>query len=104
MKLFIIIIFISFSGLISSAQPVRIMIATSGQNNNTESFVELIDSFEGIEYEVFVQPDANQKLAKDLAKDFDVLVFYDEWQDISDEEKRAYLQLTEKGKPFLFIH
>lgn len=104
MKPFIIVIFISFSGLISIAQPVKIMVATSGHNDNSKSFIELIDSFEGVEYEVFIQPDANQKLAKDLAKDFDVLVFYDKWQDISDEEKRAYLQLTEKGKPFLFIH
>jgi hypothetical protein len=51
-----------------------------------------------------MQPKANQKLANDLAKDYDVLVFYDMWKSISDTEKSAYLKLTQQGKPLLFLH
>ena len=58
----------------------------------------------GVEYEHFIQPEANRNIANGKADDFDLLVFYDMWQQISDSEKQAYLNLTLKGKPMLFLH
>jgi hypothetical protein len=80
------------------------MLVTGGHGFDTLQFFEMFDTLEGIEYEHFQQPKANEKLTKDLAEDFDVLVFYDMWQPISESEKNAYLQLTRQGKPFLFLH
>ena len=90
--------------MFSAAQPVKIMLVTGGHAYDSIQFFELFDSLEGIEYEHFQQPKANEKLVKDLAKDFDVLVFYDTWQTISTDEKNAYMRLAENGKPFLFLH
>ena len=104
MKQFLIVILISFSELFSFAQPVKIMLVTGGREFDSSKFLELFDSFKGIEYELYQQPAANQKIANDMAKDFDVLVFYDEWQNISENEKAAYLNMAENGKPFLFLH
>jgi len=59
---------------------------------------------EDIEYEHFVQPHANEAIKNGEVKKFDVLVFYDMWRDISEEEKMAYIDLTIQGKPFLFLH
>ena len=86
------------------AQPVKIMVVTGGHSYDTLQFFEMFDALKGIEYEHFQQPKANQKLVKDHAKDFDVLVFYDMWKSISEAEKSAYLKLTTEGKPFLFLH
>ncbi len=102
-KCFLVLIFFIF-GFFISAKPVKIMLVTGGHAFDTIQFFEMFDSLAGIEYEHFNQPKANEKLVKDLAKDFDVLVFYDMWKTISEKEKAAYLKLTEQGKPFLFLH
>lgn len=92
------------SVIILHAQPIKIMIVTGGHSYDTLQFFEMFDALPGIEYQHFQQPKANQKLVKDLAEDFDVLVFYDMWKSISEAEKSAYLKLTQQGKPFLFLH
>ncbi|MCF6358351.1 MAG: ThuA domain-containing protein [Draconibacterium sp.] len=102
-RIFPILIFL-ISGLIINAQPIKIMLITGGHDFDEAEFFEMFDDMEGVEYEHFEQPKANKKLAKDLAADFDVLVFYDMWKTISEKEKVAYLKLTEQGKPFLFLH
>lgn len=92
------------SVLILNAQSVKIMLVTGGHSYDTLQFFEMFDALKGIEYVHYQQPKANQKLVKDLAEDYDVLVFYDMWKTISDAEKSAYLKLTNQGKPFLFLH
>ena len=86
------------------AQPIKVMVVTGGHGYDTLQFFEMFDALPDIEYEHFQQPKANSKLVKDLAEDFDVLVFYDMWKSISETEKNAYLRLTQQGKPFLFLH
>ena len=102
-RIFLPIIFI-VSVLAIQAQPIKIMLVTGGHAYDTIQFFEMFDALTGIEYEHFQQPKANNKLAKDLAKDYDVVVFYDMWKSISALEKNAYIQMTKKGKPLLFLH
>jgi type 1 glutamine amidotransferase len=92
------------SVIILHAQPIKVMVVTGGHSYDTLQFFEMFDALPGIEYEHFQQPKANQKLVKDNAEDFDVLVFYDMWKGISEAEKSAYLKLLNQGKPFLFLH
>lgn len=99
---FFILLF--FSGFLLKAQSINVMLVTGGHAFDTVQFFELFDAIEGIEYEHFQQPKANAEIANGLAEDFDVLVFYDMWKNISEREKSAYIQLTEQGKPFLFLH
>ncbi|MCD6354222.1 MAG: hypothetical protein J7L95_01615 [Prolixibacteraceae bacterium] len=100
--LFLLIAF-SFSFTLH-AKPIKIMLVTGGHAFDTIQFFQLFDSLEGIEYEYFTQPAANQALVKGVAHRFDVLVFYDLWNTITEEQKRAYIKLTNEGKPFLFLH
>lgn len=104
MKRFFLLFILFISVIILNAQPIKIMVVTGGHSYDTLQFFEMFDALKGIEYEHFQQPKANQKLVKDLAKDFDVIAFYDMWKSISDAEKSAYLKLTQQGKPFLFLH
>jgi len=99
----ITLIFI-ISGFLIKAQSINVMLVTGGHAFDTIQFFELFDAIEGIEYEHFQQPGANAEIADGLAEDYDVLVFYDMWETISEREKAAYLKLTKQGKPFLFLH
>jgi len=80
------------------------MLVTGGHAFDTLQFFQLFDSFDDIDYEHFAQPEANAEIANGKANDFDVLVFYDMWNEITPAEKSAYLKLTKQGKPFLFLH
>lgn len=101
-----ILLFFAVSVFIGAAQaqPVKVMLVTGGHEFDTLQFFQLFDEMTEIEYEHFAQPDANNAIANGRAEDFDVLVFYDMWKNISPDEKAAYLKLTKDGKPFLFLH
>lgn len=102
-RICLFLIFFS-SVYIGSAQPVKIMLVTGGHAFDTVQFFEMFDALPGIEYDHFQQPKANNKLVKDFAKDYDVVVFYDMWKSISALEKNAYQRMTNEGKPLLFLH
>ncbi|NQU55426.1 MAG: ThuA domain-containing protein [Bacteroidetes bacterium] len=104
MKRILLILIFLIPGYLIHAQPIKIMLVTGGHSFDTEEFFEMFDELKGIEYIHFEQPKANEELVKNLAKDFDVLVFYDMWKTILVEEKDAYMKLTKEGKPFLFLH
>lgn len=104
MKQIILLFLFLFAFNVCKSQSVKIMLVTGGHAFDTLQFFQMFDSMEGIEYDHFVQPEANKKLEKDLAKDYDVLVFYDMWKTISNAEKSAYIKLTKQGMPLLFLH
>jgi type 1 glutamine amidotransferase len=104
MKQIYLLSFFLISIVFVHAQPIKVMVITGGHSYDTLQFFEMFDALPGIEYEHYQQPKANQKLVKDLAEDFDVVVFYDMWKSISEVEKSAYLKLTHQGKPLLFLH
>lgn len=101
--LLILPLFLLFSSLANS-QTLHLMIVTGGQDYDSLEFFQMFDAMNEVEYEHFVQPEANRRIAKDRAKDFDLIVFYDQWQDINEDEKMAYLKMAEQGKPMLFLH
>jgi len=86
------------------SSPINIMLVTGGHAFDTLQFFQMFDSLDGITYTHYAQPGANQAIAAGEAEKYDVLVFYDMWQNISEAEKNAYIKLTREGKPFLFLH
>jgi len=103
-KYLITLIALFFGVFCVTAGPVRVMLVTGGHNFDSISFFQMFEGMEDIEYEHFVQPHANEAIKNGEAEKFDVLVFYDMWRDISEAERKAYLDLTIQGKPFLFLH
>ena len=104
MKQFFLLVFFNFLFFLLNAQPVNVMLVTGGHSYDTIQFFQLFDSLDEIEYTHFPQPEANKALADKKWKNFDVLVFYDMWQQISEKEKQAYLEMTRQGVPMLFLH
>lgn len=104
MKQIVLLFVFVLSIFIGKSQTIKVMLVTGGHAYDTLQFFQMFDALDGIEYEHFAQPRANKELVKGTADNFDVLVFYDMWNEISKEEKAAYLNLTKKGMPFLFLH
>lgn len=86
------------------SQPIKVMLISGGHSYDSVAFFNLFDSLAGIEYEHYTQPLANNQLVKGITDQYDVLVFYDMWKLISKEEKEAYIELTRRGIPMLFLH
>ena len=104
MKQFFLLVAFHFLFFFLNAQPVKVMLVTGGHSYDTVQFFQLFDSLAEIEYEHFSQPNANKVLTEEKWKNFDVIVFYDMWQNISEQEKLAYIEMTRQGKPMLFLH
>lgn len=102
-KLMLFFLFSSFISVIC-AQPIKIMLVTGGHSFDTVQFFQLFDQMDDVEYEHYAQPEANKAISDGRGEDFDVMVFYDMWEEISSDQKAAYLKLTKQGKPFLFLH
>jgi type 1 glutamine amidotransferase len=104
MKQFFLLVVFNFLFFILNAQTVNVMLVTGGHSYDTIQFFQLFDSIGDVEYEHFSQPEANKALVENKWKEFDVLVFYDMWQEVSEMEKQAYIDLTKQGMPVLFLH
>ena len=104
MKQFVLVVLLVLSFNPSKCQSLKVMLVTGGHAFDTTEFFQMFDAFEGIEYDHFAQPEANQEIAKGTAEKYDMLVFYDMWKKISEREKAAYIQLTKQGMPMLFLH
>ncbi|MEA1878521.1 MAG: ThuA domain-containing protein [Bacteroidota bacterium] len=106
MKYFQLILLISclFFTACDGRQSHKILIITGGHEYDRENFVEMFESFEGIEFDEAIQPEANQIYASDSIDQYDVLVYYDMVQEISEEQKSAFLEMMEQGKGIVFLH
>ena len=104
MKQFFLLLAFNFLFFLLNAQTVNVILVTGGHSYDTVQFFKLFDSLTEIEYTHFSQPEANKAIADEKWKEFDVLVFYDMWQNISEQEKQAYMEMTRQGKPMLFLH
>jgi uncharacterized protein len=81
-----------------------LLIIAGGHSFDTLSFFKIFDQMEGVGYDFLIQPEANRYLAITEEIPYDVLLFYDMWQPITEDEKAAYIRLTEAGKPMIFMH
>lgn len=104
MKLIFYTLIWILSSLNVNSQPVKVLLVTGGHSYDTIQFFQMFDSLNNIEYKHYSQPEANVVIVSGIASNYDVIVFYDMWKDISSAEKEAYLKLTGEGKPFLFLH
>lgn len=97
----IILFFIVYS---SQAEPMKVLIITGGHDFERESFFEMFESFDDVQWQEVKHPNANLFYESNLAERFDVFVFYDMNQNISRYEKKNLRELAEVGKPMIFLH
>jgi hypothetical protein len=101
--LFVLISLVYTFSCESDKKPEALLI-TGGHAFDTASFFDFFYSIEMIELDTISQPGANEYLATEEGKNHDIYIFYDMWTEISEDQKQAYLDLTEEGKSLLFLH
>lgn len=81
-----------------------ILVITGGHAFDTTQFFDMFFAFEDLNVDTASQPRANALLDKNEINNYDVLVFYDMWQDITEQQKNGLLELLEEGKGMVFLH
>ena len=102
---FILILFLSVMGYQCRNRDIaqtRILVITGGHGYDTSEFYLMFESFEGIDFKMSEKPEAWAKLK--AGEEYDALVFYDMWQEISEQEIQVFLQEFEKGTGIIFMH
>ena len=77
---------------------IHALVITGGHGFEQGPFWEMFDSFENFSCDTVVFPDAFKYLNAEAAKNYDALVFYDMWQEITTDQQAAYLELLNRGK------
>lgn len=81
----------------------KVLVITGG-HEFAPSFFQIFDSYQDVKYDTISQPAFNRMIAAGLSGKYDALVFYDMWQDISESEQNAFINLLEKGQGMVFLH
>jgi hypothetical protein len=87
-----------------TTRKIHALIFTGGHGFQQEPFWEMFNSFDNVSYDAVTFPDAFKHLNVEGAKGYNVLVFYDMWQEITPEQQREYLNLLRHGKPIVYLH
>lgn len=82
----------------------KILIITGGKSFESESFYQIFNSFNGVEYDTASKPSAFTIFSSEKINEYNTIVFYDTYQPISEDEKKSFLSLFEKGIGVVFLH
>ncbi|MBN1490686.1 MAG: DUF1080 domain-containing protein [Phycisphaerae bacterium] len=97
----------------SPREKIRVLIVTGGHDFEREAFFELFRLLPDVTFTEVRHPDAHKRFAPaagaeaesdQVADDFDVIVLYDLWQDISEQAKKDFVSLLRRGKGLLALH
>lgn len=80
------------------------LVFTGGKKFERESFLTLFNSIPDITFKENYIPDGHVNFNDSKLNSYDVLVFYNVSQEISEAQKNAFLNLLKQGKPILFLH
>lgn len=89
----------------AQTQPTRVLVITGGHDYNRQEFEGMMDSLPGkITYRIAEFPEAFTLLEKQYRNEYDVLVFYHMWQNISAEQQKVMSGCIKEGKPLVVLH
>jgi len=88
----------------ADAGKIRVVVVTGGHDFEQEPFFKVFKDNSEISYQAVAHPKAHALLKKESANDWDVLVLYDMYQDISDEAKEDLLARLNEGKGLVVLH
>jgi type 1 glutamine amidotransferase len=98
-----IILFLSCIG--AQARSVRVMVITGGHSYAIDEFNQMFsDLGDPISFEVVSFPEAYSLFLPENRSQYDVLVFYHMWQDITVEEGKNISECIKEGKPLVVLH
>ena len=105
---FINIIFLLMGlAAISTAQssPIRVLVVTGGHDYNRPAFEGMLDSLPGaVSYKIAEFPEAFTLFERQHRNEYDVIVFYHMWQEITSDQGTVLAECIREGKPLVVLH
>lgn len=98
------VLFVLMNGQTIASEPPEILVVTGGHSYDTVAFRKLFSDNQGIKADMIAQPGANRAMAEGEFTRYDAVVFYDMWQDITSDQKQAFVDLTKQGTGLIFLH
>jgi type 1 glutamine amidotransferase len=84
--------------------PLKVVVVTGGHGFEHDPFFKIFDEIEQIKYVEAVQKD-HSELFEDISKwDYDVMLFYNMTQNISEQRRKNFLALLDKGVGVVALH
>jgi len=84
--------------------PLRLLVITGGHDYETNLFYRMFDEFSGMTYQTASHPKAHDWLKSEKAAQYDVIVLYDMWQEITDTAKNDFINRLNQGKGLVVLH
>ena len=84
--------------------PIRVLIVTGGHDFEREPFFDIFKGEKDITYHEVQHPNATRMFHADKRSFYDVIVLYDMWQTIPEEDQDAALDLFRAGKGMVALH
>jgi type 1 glutamine amidotransferase len=82
-----------------------VLVITGGHDYDKTTFGEMLSSLgTGVSYQIAEFPDAFQMFQPANRSQYDVLVFYHMWQNITDAQKKDLAECIAAGKPLVVLH
>jgi type 1 glutamine amidotransferase len=96
---------VTIFGATPPVKPIRIMVITGGHDYKKGQFNQMLASFApAITFQVAELPAAYNLFLPENRKNYDVLVFYHSWQNITKEQATIFTECISEGKPVVAVH
>lgn len=95
---------VSISGNVDVQRDTRILLTTGGHDFQQVPFFQMFDRLPGVEYTHVKLPESAYLLKPGLEEEYDAIVMYDMVESISEEERRAFVRLLQKGIGIVSLH
>lgn len=92
------------SANLQASGTTNLLVITGGHAYDTVAFEKMFTQYDNMDIDMMSQPGANKALTNGKFSRYDALVFYDMWQEITENQKEAFVDLTRKGVGLVFLH
>ncbi|MEP0842719.1 MAG: DUF1080 domain-containing protein [Phycisphaerae bacterium] len=83
---------------------LRVLVVTGGHDFEHDEFFKVFTGHPDMTFREAVQPQAQEWFAPARAGEYDVMVWYDMWQQMDETGRNNLVALLEKGKPLVALH
>lgn len=92
------------AGPTHAAEKIRLLVISGGHDFETNQFFQMFKDNPEVTFAAFTHPKAHAQLRPEAAKNYDVIVLYDMWQNITEEAKQDFVGFLKAGKGLVALH
>ncbi len=96
--------FISLQSFPKNENDIKVLLFTGGHDFERGAFFGMLEGMEGFSFTEVKHPQANEYFLDGRALEYDVILFYDMVQEISEEQKEGFENLVKEGIGLVFLH